>query len=192
MRQWAAIAAFALIVAASRATAADSEDPTRDVFDHAVRLYDAGNYEEAYRIFRSIDDENLAAMHNVAFMRRNGQGTARDAHGAEEMYQRAAMGGDPRSQAELGEMLMKGEAGAPDPKSAAGWLALAAAAHHPVAEFELGELYEEGRGVPKDIEIARQLYGDASSRGVPGAKERLDGLPPPRRERSQESPAPRP
>jgi TPR repeat protein len=154
------------------------EDPTKGEFDKAVALYDAGKFEDAYKIFESIDEENIAAMHNVALMRRNGQGTKKDPEGAEEMFEQGAMAGDPFSQAILGEMLLNGEAGPPDPKAAAGWLMLASYQHHPTAEFELGQLFATGRGVPKDIAMARQLLADAMARGVPGAKEQLATLPP--------------
>ena len=173
------LATICVCFSIAMARAEDPDDPTKDTFDKGVALYDAGQYDEAYRVFTSIEDENLAAMNNIAFMRRHGQGTPKDPKGAEEMYERAAMGGNPRSQADLGEMLMKGEAGPPDPKEAAGWLALASAAHHPIAEFELGELYAAGNGVPQDIEIARGLFTEAAARGVPGAKEQLALLPPP-------------
>jgi TPR repeat protein len=160
------------------ASASDLNDPTKETFDRGVVLYDAGRYEEAFKIFSSIEDENLAAMNNVAFMLRKGQGTKKDPQAAEETYERAAEGGNPRSQADLGEMLMNGEAGAPDPKAAAGWLTLASAAHHPIAEFELGELYEAGSGVTKNLDLARELFEDAAARGVPGAREHLAQLPP--------------
>ena len=92
------------------------------------------------------------------------------------MYERAARAGFPTAQADLGEMLMNGEAGKPDPANAAIWLALASAAHHPVAEFELAELFETGSGVQQDLRQARKLYVDAVARGVPGARERLAAL----------------
>ena len=177
MRALKAAAALCFCVSLAVAHAADLEDPTKDAFDRGVALYDAGKYEEAYKVFRSIEDQNVSAMHNVAWMRRKGQGTKRDLEGAAEMYKRAAMAGDPLSQADLGEMLFKGEVDGANPRAAAQWLTLAAAAHHPVAEFELGELYEAGRGVPQDMAVARELYEDAASRGVPGAKERLALLP---------------
>jgi TPR repeat protein len=164
----------------SFATAGRAEDSgSKKTFDSGVAAYDAGNYAQAFRIFKSIDDEDLAAMRNVALMLRKGQGVAKDPKAAEEEYLRAAEGGLPTAAADLGEMLMNGEAGPPDPAGAIPWLTVAAAAHHPVAAFELGELYESGRGVTKDIEIARQLYSEAAARDVPGAKERLAALPPP-------------
>src|SRR5262249_49151948 len=155
------------------ARASNPEDPTKDRFDHGVALYDAGKFEEAYKVFRSIEDENVSAMHNVAWMRRKGQGTKKDLKGAAEMYKRAAMAGDPLSQADLGEMLMKGEVEGATPKAAAQWLTLAAAAHHPVAEFEFGGPYESGSGVGQDFVIARGLYEDRACRGRPRPKARL-------------------
>lgn len=179
-RTWFIVLALSASLAQAHGESAeDPENPTKGTFDRALALYDAGNYTEAYKVFSSIDDENLSAMNNVALMRRKGQGTPKDPKGAEEMFERAARAGNPVSQAELGDMLLKGEAGAPDLKRAAGWLTAAALAHHPVAEFELGELYESGRAVPKDIEAARALFTDAAARGVPGAQEHLAALPPP-------------
>jgi TPR repeat protein len=174
-----ALLGLCFCVSFASARAEDGENPTKEKFDKGVALYDAGKLEEAYKIFESIDDENIAAMHNVALMRRKGEGTEKDPKGAEEMFEQAAMAGDPFSQAMLGEMLLNGEASPPDPKAAAGWLMLASYQHHPTAEFELGELFATGNGVPKNIEMARQLLTDAASRGVPGAKEQLASLPPP-------------
>jgi TPR repeat protein len=163
----------------SFASPAAAHDPQslQQTFNSGVAAYDGGNYAEAFRIFKSIDDEDLGAMRNVALMLRRGQGVAKDPKAAEEEYLRAAEGGLPTAAADLGEMLMNGEAGPPDPDGAVPWLTLAAAAHHPIAEFELGELYETGRGVAKDIDVARQLYTEAAARDVPGAKERLAALP---------------
>lgn len=174
---------------ANPAGAEDSEtERLKKVFDSGVAAYDAGNYAQAYTIFKSIDDEDLAAMRNVALMLRRGQGVAKDPKAAEAEYERAAEAGLPTAAADLGEMLMNGEAGPPDPKEAVPWLTIASAAHHPIAEFELGELYETGNGVTKDIEIARKLYSDAAARDVPGAKERLAALPPPPAPAAQPAP----
>ena len=165
-----------LCICVSFANAENFEGPSKPIFEKGLAAYDAGNYEDAYKTFSSIDDVDVAAMRNVAFMRRHGQGTKRDPKAAEEMYERAARAGLPTAQADLGEMLMNGEAGKPDPQKAAVWLALASAAHHPIAEFELGELFETGTGIEQNLAQARNLYVDAVARGVPGAKERLASL----------------
>jgi hypothetical protein len=82
------------------------------------------------------------------------------------------------AQADLGDMLFKGEAGPPDPKAAEYWLKLAALAGHPLAQFELGEIYEQGLTGTKDLEVARGLYQQAAAGGVAEAAERLKSLPP--------------
>ena len=124
--------------------AADDPEETKKIFDQGVAAYDAKNYAEAFQIFSSIDDRDLAAMRNEALMLRKGLGMAKDPKAAEEMYPRAAQGGLATAAADLGEMLLKGEAGPPDVKAALPWLAAAADAGHPVAAFELAELYETG------------------------------------------------
>src|SRR5689334_17867707 len=174
MRRSLALLTFCACV--SFASGENFEGPSKPIFEKGLAAYDAGNYEQAYKIFSSIEDVDVAAMRNVAFMRRHGQGTKRDPKAAEEMYERAARAGLPTAQADLGEMLMNGEAGKPDPTKAAVWLALASAAHHPIAEFELGQLFETGTGIQQDLVQARKLYVDAVARGVPGAKEKLASL----------------
>ena len=83
-------------------------------FDSGVAAYDAGDYQKAFKIWSSIQDEDLAAMRNVAMMLRKGQGTAKDPGKAEEIYEVAAEAGLPTAQADLADMLLKGEAGKPD------------------------------------------------------------------------------
>jgi TPR repeat protein len=153
----------------------------KTIFDQGVAAYDAGRYDEAFKIFKSIDEEDVAAMRNEGVMLREGQGTEKDPKAAEEMLERAADAGLATAQYDLAEMLINGEAGAPDPKAALPWLTQAAAAHHPIAEYRLGLFYEEGTAVEKNLGFARTLYADAAARGVPDAKARLDKLggPPP-------------
>jgi TPR repeat protein len=155
---------------------AHDSDELKAIFNQGLAAYDAGHYEEAYKIFESIDDEDVAAMRNVGLMLRKGQGVEKDPKAAEEILQRAAEDGLATAQYDLAEMLLNGEAGDPDPKAALPWLTQAAAAHHPIAEFRLGLLYEEGTVVEKNLNFARTLFADAAARGVPGAKEHLDKL----------------
>jgi len=151
-------------------------DQLKTIFDQGVSAYDAGHYEEAFRIFKSIDGEDVAAMRNEGLMLRKGLGTAKDPQAAEDILERAAEAGLPTAQYDLAEMLLNGEAGEADPKAALPWLTRAAASHHPIAEFRLGQMFEEGKLVDKDMKAARTLYGEAAAAGVPGAKERLAAL----------------
>ena len=157
------------------ATAHDT-DELKTIFDQGVTAYDAGRFDEAFRIFKSIDDEDVAAMRNEGLMLRKGVGTEKDPQAAEAILERAAEAGLPTAQYDLAEMLLNGEAGEADPKAALPWLTRAAASHHPIAEFRLGQMYEEGKLVKRDMHAARALYDDAAAAGVPGAKERLAAL----------------
>jgi hypothetical protein len=148
-------------------------------FDSGVAAYDAGDYAKAYKIWSSIQDEDLAAMRNVAMMQRLGQGTEKDPKAAEQTYERAAEAGLPTAQADLADMLLKGEAGPPDPQRALPLLVAAAAAGHPIAQYQLAQMYEAGELVPKDLEVARRLYAAAAGHGMKQARERLDALGPP-------------
>lgn len=146
-------------------------------FDEGAAAFDAGDYEKAFRIFSELADHyDLGAMRNVALMERKGLGTDKDPKAAEEMMEQAARRGLPTAQADLGVMLMDGEAGAPDEKAALPWLEEAAMAQHPIAQFRLGELFEEGAVVPKNMEVAELLYGAAARHGVTEAGERLKKL----------------
>jgi TPR repeat protein len=146
-------------------------------FDRGTAAFDAGDYDTAYNIFQELaDDDDIAAMRNVALMKRKGLGTERDPDGAREYLERAAQGGLPTAQYDLAEMMLDGEGGPADPKGALPWLASAAAAHHPLAEFRLGELYEEGTVVPQDLVKAESLYAEAAGRGVEEAGARLSAL----------------
>lgn len=151
------------------------------VFDSGVAAYDAGNYEQAFKIWWDLQFEDVAAMRNVAMMLRKGQGVQRDPRRAEMIYERAAKAGLPTAQFDLADMLLKGEAGDPDPKAALPLLRAAAKANHPMAQFQLGWIYESGANglVPVNLELARELYAAAAARGVKDAADRLAVIGPP-------------
>lgn len=168
-----------LIGLAAGGCATETGASIKNSFDSGVAAYDARDYAKAYQIWSSLDDEDLAAMRNVGMMRRQGLGTPKDPKGAEEIFQRAADAGLPTAQADLADMLIKGEAGPPDPKRALPLLVSAAAANHPIAQYELAQFYETGELVPKDLVTARHLYAAAASHGMKEAQDRLDQLGPP-------------
>jgi TPR repeat protein len=97
------------------------------------------------------------------------------------VYLRAAEAGLPTAQADLADMYLKGELGAPDLRRALPLLEAAAAANHPVAQFQLGQFYETGAPplVPQDLEKARELYAAAARNGMPEAIARSQFLGPP-------------
>jgi TPR repeat protein len=176
----ASLAAWLAVSPATPALARDGAEIAR-IFDTGVAAYDAGNYEQAFKIWWDLQFEDLAAMRNLGMMLRKGQGTAKDPKKAEEIYQRAAEAGLPTAQADLADMLLKGEAGPPDLERALPLLQAAAAANHPVAQFELGQLYETGAPplVLQNLDVARQLYAAAASHGMKQAADRAAFLGPP-------------
>src|ERR1700743_2903995 len=176
MRKLFPIVPFLLALTTSACVSATTGETLKNSFDSGVAAYDAGDYAKAYKIWSGIDDDDLAAMRNVAMMRRQGLGTTKDPKGAEEMYLRAAEAGLPTAQADLADMLIKGEAGPPDPKRALPLLMSAATANHPIAQYELAQFCEAGKLVPKDLMPARHLYAAAASHGVKEAQARLDQL----------------
>ena len=175
------LTAVCLVLAAAGPASARDGAEIAKIFDSGVAAYDAGNYQQAFKIWWDLRYEDLAAMRNLAMMLRKGQGVAKDPKKAEEIYQRAAEAGLPTAQADLADMLLKGEAGPPDLAAALPLLAAAAAANHPVAQYELGELYETGAPpyVPRNLETARQLYAAAASHGMKEAADRSRFLGPP-------------
>jgi TPR repeat protein len=178
---WLFSAAFCACLAfAGRVEARTSADIAAQ-FGTGVAAYDAGDYEKAFKIWWDLRYEDLAAMRNLGMMLRKGQGTPKDPAKAEEIYLRAAEVGMPTAQADLADMYLKGELGTPDLGRALPLLAKAAAANHPGAQYQLGEFYETGAPplVPKDLEIARQLYAAAARSGMPEAVARSQFLGPP-------------
>ncbi len=164
----------AFLLAASAAYAVPGDQAT---FDRGVAAYDAGQYEDAFKIFSDLaDNDDLAAMRNVALMYRRGQGVLRNPQKAVKWYERAAEAGLGTAQADLGIMLLDGEAGDPEPEEAIMWLTYASDAGHAEAQFRLGELYEKGEYVTQNLELAKRLYTEAAERGHSAAEARLAAL----------------
>jgi TPR repeat protein len=169
-------AALCLCVLLASGCATISPEERETSFDEAVTLYDQQHYAEAYAIFNKLATVDAAAARNAAFMLRHGQGVARDQKAALLMYRFAAQAGLPTAEADLGEMLLLGEGGPPNPQAALPWLTLAAHAHHAIAEYHLGTLYESGTAVPKDLTKARELYEQAAAAGDKRAAARLAAM----------------
>jgi TPR repeat protein len=187
------IPALSLCLVLTACAAAQNGQQLAQTFDSGVAAYDAGDKARAFRIWQEISDQDLAAMRNVAMMLRKGDGVKQDLPGAEAMYRRAAEAGLPTAQADLADMLLRGEVGGrPNPKAALPLLQAAAAANHPIAQFQLAQMYETGQEglVPQDLERARNLYASAAERGMKQAEERLKTIGPPTRRTNNGQQAP--
>src|ERR1700744_705852 len=178
MRMISPLFVACFLVAGTSCAFARTSAEVAAIFDSGVSAYDAGRYEDAYKIWSQIQNEDLAAMRNMAMMLRKGQGVPKNPQKARKIYGQAADAGLTNAQADLADMLLRGEAGPPNPKRALPLLQAAAAANHPVAQFELGEFYEAGELVPKNLTMARSLYAGAARHGMKEARERLAMLGP--------------
>src|ERR1051326_8291223 len=77
----------------------------QQMFDQGTAYYDRGDYVHAYQVFYWLaEHDDVAAMRNVALMKRRGQGTARDPQGAMEYLKEAADAGLPTAEADLADM----------------------------------------------------------------------------------------
>ena len=168
-----------------------THEQIQTAFDTGLKQYDAGDYEAAFKTWKSIEDVDLAALRNVALMLRKGEGVAKNPKAAQDKMEQAAGAGLVTAQADLADMLLEGEAGPPDPKAALPWLVAAARAGHPIAAYKLGEFYEQGTLVPQDAKLACKLYKLAAESEVDGAEARLkDRCPEPPQEPAGTAPAP--
>lgn len=193
MRKLVPALTFLLCALASHSVLAQSTtEKLKATFDSGVAAYDAGDYPTAFRLWSSIDDDDVAAMRNVGIMLRKGQGVPKNPKAAEDMFERAADAGLPTAMADLADMLLKGEAGPPDPERALPLLQAAASANHPVAQYELGQMYETGQLVPRDLNMARTLYAAAASHQMPEAQEKVKELGAPTAPAPQAPAAPAP
>ena len=148
-------------------------------FDEGVAAYDAGDYRKAFDIWLPLaQNDDLAAMRNVALLLRKGQGTTRDPERAIYFYERAAQGGLTSAQVNAAFMYLDGDGIPQDYRKASFWFHTAAIAGVPVARYNLGVLYERGLGVEADQARALAWYTLAARSGHEKALERLTQLVP--------------
>ncbi|WLT33060.1 tetratricopeptide repeat protein [Geothrix sp. PMB-07] len=115
----------------------------------------------------------LAWVYANGYRDKNGFQVPKDETQARHWVRRAAEGGDPASQIDLGIQLLFAEDGAGDAVAGAGWIQKAAARGHADAQYLLSILLEAGKGLPKDPIKAAALLRSAAERGSAGAQEAL-------------------
>lgn len=81
----------------------------------------------------------------------------------------AAQAGDPEAQAVLGQWLLDGRDGQPDPAGALQWFLQAAAQQHPMGMNMVGRCHEYGWGTPVDFFAAANWYRQAARTGLDAA-----------------------
>ena len=145
-------------------------------FADGQRAYDAGRFEEAYRIWLPLGEAGGAeAQLGLGLLHDVGHGVAADPALALAWYRRAAEAGLTTAQLNLAVMLDSGRARPRDLAGAALWYAKAAARGHVRAQFNLGQLYAAGDGVPRNPALAVAWYRAAAA-GLPAAAARVNAV----------------
>lgn len=73
---------------------------------------------------------------------------------AANWYRKAAEGGNPLGEYDLGDMYLRGNGMPQNDAEAFRWFQKAAAQGHTGARIKLGYMYAEGRGTKSDLEVA--------------------------------------
>lgn len=150
-----------------------------DKFDEGVAAYDAGDYTKAFAIWLPLaQQDDLAAMRNVALLLRQGLGVERDPARALYFYERSGRAGLVASQVNSAFMYLDGDGIPQDYRKASFWFHAAAMAGVPVARYNLGVMYERGLGVDEDPARALAWYTLAARSGHARALDRLAVLVP--------------
>jgi serine/threonine protein kinase len=143
----------------------------QQLFKSAIEKRGQGKPEDARALFQQAAQlGNAAAMYELA---------ENFSTGAEalEWFNRAADAGNVQAMLSLGGLYLVGSDAAPqNDQDAARWFQKAAGLKNPSAMYNLAGLYEEGRGVPRDADKARQLYQEAAALGNALAQRRLAEL----------------
>ncbi|MGP3698916.1 caspase family protein [Rhodobacter sp. NSM] len=129
-----------------------------------ARMYQTGDgiprdYGQARLWFETAAGRGVPnALTRLGVMYEERQGTERNLESAARLYTRAAREGDAEAIYRLGRLEASTEPLFDHPERAADLLQKALAARVSGAARELGRLHEAGRGVPKDLARARDLY----------------------------------
>jgi TPR repeat protein len=147
-----------------RAAALGNDSGMRNVgYSYALGLgcdKDKAMAVEWYR--KAAEAGNARAQCNLGVMYEFGNGVAQSYEDAAEWYRRSAESGYSRGRTNMGVLLMMGLGAERDPKEAARWFALSGS---PRASYNLAKLHLEGRGVPQNMERAKELLASSSEAG---------------------------
>jgi serine/threonine protein kinase len=145
------------------------------LYEDALEKRRQSKVEEAVALFQeaaNLGDTN--AMKELAESFSAGEGVSKDGVQAEQWFVRAAAGGNSAAMVSLGALYLLSEP--PNFDEAARWFQKAADRDNPDGIYNLGPLYENGEGVARDMQKARQLYQEAAALGNSDAKRRLAQL----------------
>jgi len=130
-----------------------------------------GRYADAFRLSLVADLEDPEVNFDVGWMYERGCGTEKDEKKALEYYRKAEAKGYVAAVRNIGLMYEEGMAGLEkNLETAASYYRRAADGNDLLSHQFLANMYEFGKGVPRDLEKARDLYAEAVESGQESSK----------------------
>lgn len=131
----------------------------------ALKRFDEGDYESAYRYAKRGNIDNPDILFMLGWLYYEGNGVDRSLEDSFRCWNKAAQSGHMRAQFDLAVMYAKGEYVKQDYSKSIKYLTMAAEAGLPIAAFHLGLVYEKGTGVKKNGRKAIEWYERAYASG---------------------------
>jgi len=164
-----------LAAAAALAVPAPAQDLGPDSVRSGIAAWQAGNHEEAVRLWRPRADRGDAdAQYNIAQAYFLGRGVPRNMNLAEQWYERAARQGHEEAQGALGLILFQNGRRS----EAMPWIESAANRGDPRAQYVLGTALFNGDLVERDGARAYAMMSRAAESGLPPAVSQLAAMEP--------------
>ncbi len=150
----------------------------REFYNAALAKRRDGKAEDAAALLReSADLGDTNAMQELGECYRTGDGVPQQGLEAERWFLRAAVAGNSAAMVSLGALYWLGAEDVPQNNDeAAKWFQRAADLNNPAGLYDLARFYEQGRGVPKNLDRAKQLYQQSAALGNAEAQRRLTEL----------------
>jgi|GEM_PF-1374912 len=143
----------------------DALDMTSDIQERLLILWNAGRYEEAFKLRLPLAEKGEAASQMIIGSHyRDGKGVKQDYAEAVKWFLKSAQQGLKESQYELGTFYILGMGVEKDQPKGAEYFRKAAEQGHLEAQNMMGTCYKEGYGVDEDPVKAFEWYKKAAER----------------------------
>jgi len=139
-----------------------------DTINTAFDAYEAKNYQEAFKLFKKVEqkDHNSVVQFALGVMYTNGQGVRQDDKEAVKWYRKSAEQGDADAQYNLGVRYDSGQGVRQDYKEAVKWYRKSAEQGDADAQSNLGVRYAKGQGMRQDKRMAKDWFGKSCDNGL--------------------------
>jgi hypothetical protein len=150
----------------------------KQLYSDAMTKRRDGQLEEAAALMgQAAELGDTSAMVELGESYRSGEGVTQDEAKALSWFKKAADAGNSWGMVSVGVMYSLGlDGGDANDEEAAQWYQKAADHDNPSGLFDLAGAYEQGRGVRRNVEKAKELYEKAAGLGSTDAQKRLAQL----------------